>query len=164
MKKGFTLIEILVVVAIMAVLTAIVYTSFNSAKAGSRDQKRVSDISALQLGLEHYFNANGIYPTSTAALAPTYIPSVPADPQTNQPYGYFPMTRQSGSTYCTAYHLWTLFETKSSYLSSKRGFNSAAVYAAGSNGWNGFYTCGSPSATSSIDASSTASIYDVLSQ
>ncbi len=106
MKKGFTLIELLVVIAIIGILSAIVLASLNSARANSRDGKRLSDIAQLQLALESYFDACKQYPPangsnyldSNAKNSPdtcpsgvdfsTFIPSVPVYPPQGQPYVY----------------------------------------------------------------------------
>jgi prepilin-type N-terminal cleavage/methylation domain-containing protein len=37
MKKGFTLIELIVVVAILGILTSVVISSYNSAKSKSKE-------------------------------------------------------------------------------------------------------------------------------
>ena len=129
-KNGFTLIEIVVVIAIMGILTAIVYSSFDASKAQSRDQQRVSDIGSIQLSLEQYFYKNGVYPTKLIELVPTYMSSLPTPPlSTDETYDktYFPMTKTSGSSNCISYQLWTQFEQNSSYLDSKRGFNSTSL-------------------------------------
>jgi prepilin-type N-terminal cleavage/methylation domain-containing protein len=63
--KGFTLIEMIVVVAIIAILMGIVITKSSDAKAKSRDAKRISDIANMQLSLELYFDRCNQYPALT---------------------------------------------------------------------------------------------------
>jgi type II secretion system protein G len=87
--KGFTLIELLVVIAIIGILASIIMVSLGSARAKGRDAKRISDIRTIQLALEEYYNDNGTYPPTQAALysgtiSPGYIPTVPLDPKDNQ--------------------------------------------------------------------------------
>jgi type II secretion system protein G len=64
MKKGFTLIEIMVVIAILGVLIAMVSGSFVSSQKKSRDLKRKSDLSQIGKALEFYYNDRGQYPLS----------------------------------------------------------------------------------------------------
>ncbi len=87
-KTGFTLIEILVVIAIMGVLLSIVMENIGSAQARSRDHKRISDIKSLQLALEQYYDGNNIFPSDLSVLAPAYVPSIQSDPSTHAPYDY----------------------------------------------------------------------------
>jgi type II secretion system protein G len=104
-NRGFTLIELLVVIAIIGILSSVVLASLNTAREKSRDARRVSDIKQLQLALELYFDSNSSYPTSTAALATSYIPTVPEDPLSNSgsiPYDY---ERLSATTYCLGANL-----------------------------------------------------------
>lgn len=61
-KKGFTLIELMVSIAIIGILTAIITTNFTQSKAKSRDAKRVSDIAQIQLALSLYFDRCNSYP------------------------------------------------------------------------------------------------------
>lgn len=61
-EKGFTLVELLVIVAIIGVLAAIVIVALNSARVRARDARRQSDITSLQSALELYNDANNGYP------------------------------------------------------------------------------------------------------
>lgn len=91
--RGFTLVELMVVIAIMGILSSIMYANFNGTKAKSRDDKRVSDMGQLQLALEQYFNKNDVYPDGTqglGALSPDFISVIPTDPSTRANYDYVP--------------------------------------------------------------------------
>jgi len=63
-KKAFTLIELLVVIAIIGFLATLSITSLNSARASSRDSRRVADVRQMQIALEMYMNDFGRYPHS----------------------------------------------------------------------------------------------------
>ena len=151
---GFTLIEIVVVIAIMGVLTLIVYSSFDASKAQSRDQKRISDISAIQLALEQYFNKNGVYPVSLDILKPTYISDIPTDLINN----YFPLTKSSDHDVkkCISYQLWTTFERSNQYLDSKKGFDSVDSLP------NNYFECGSGHHQMNASLNENKLVYDVM--
>lgn len=61
--RGFTLVELLVVISIIAVLSSVVYANFNSARQSARDNIRKADLKDIQLALELYKAQNGRYPT-----------------------------------------------------------------------------------------------------
>lgn len=109
-KNGFTIIELIVVVAIIAVLAAIVITNVNIYMVKARDARRKADIKQIMLALEMYYADNGQYPTGSwltsnntnwatlqTALAP-YLRSLPKDPRQDtsgypyegkRAYGYY---------------------------------------------------------------------------
>jgi prepilin-type N-terminal cleavage/methylation domain-containing protein len=99
-RKGFTLIEILIVVAIIAILASVVLVGLGPTQQAGRDARRISDLSEVQNGLELYYNKNGQYPapgagTWSAGLAATLtgaginVSSVPSDPSSNRTYQYW---------------------------------------------------------------------------
>ena len=168
-NSGYTLVEVIVVISIMAVLTAIIYSSFDISKAQSRDRERVSDISVIQIALEQYFQKYGVYPVSLSSIVEgnpnesikiKFLSEIPKDPSTNKIYsestnsGYFPMTKTKDSLNCISYQLWTTFENSNSYLDSKKGFDSTSLS-------KDIYECGVEQHTG-IDASSSPLVYDVM--
>ncbi len=61
-NSGFTLIELMITIAIIALLTSIIITSAGPSRSKSRDLKRISDMGQLQLALELYFDRCKHYP------------------------------------------------------------------------------------------------------
>jgi general secretion pathway protein G len=81
-KHGFTFIELLVVVTIIAVMAAVGMVSYRSANIRSRDGKRKADLEQLRTALEIYRADNSVYPAtgSLSSLTTTYIQAIPKDP------------------------------------------------------------------------------------
>jgi prepilin-type N-terminal cleavage/methylation domain-containing protein len=70
-QKGFTIIELLIVIAIIAILALLVLNNFQGAQAKARDQQRTTDINNVHSKLEEFYNENNYYPrTFTAATFP----------------------------------------------------------------------------------------------
>lgn len=65
-KRGFTLLEALVVIAIVGILAAIAIYSLNVTRASNRDAKRVSDVSVIRAALSQYWLQKAAYPASEA--------------------------------------------------------------------------------------------------
>ena len=62
MKKSFTLIELLIVIAIVGVLTSLIIPIVGNTRAKARDAKRMEDLRQFQLALEMYYSDNNHYP------------------------------------------------------------------------------------------------------
>lgn len=65
-RKGFTLIEILIVVAIIAILASVVLVGLGPAQQSGRDARRLSDLYQIQTALGLYNNKCGGFPGSGA--------------------------------------------------------------------------------------------------
>lgn len=68
-RKGFTLVEILIVIFIIGLLSSIVLVGLSSFRARGRDARRVADLHLLQNGLELYFSKEGVYPDTNVTSA-----------------------------------------------------------------------------------------------
>lgn len=65
--KGFTLIEMLVVISLIGILVVMAVASFTSTQKQARDTVRKSDLKQYQNALEAYANlTNGLFPSRTA--------------------------------------------------------------------------------------------------
>jgi prepilin-type N-terminal cleavage/methylation domain-containing protein len=88
-KNGFTLIESMVVVAIIGTLATIVLVAMVSGIRKSRDSQRKKDIATIVSAMEQYREKNGCYPsntnsgiiTSAGTLARTLFPFLQITPQ-----------------------------------------------------------------------------------
>lgn len=86
---GFTLIELLVVISIIAILVVVSYVFYSAARAKGRDAARKAELRQIQNALVIYQDNNvGLYPEYLTDLVPEYLPAVPTDPKTGNPYLY----------------------------------------------------------------------------
>jgi prepilin-type N-terminal cleavage/methylation domain-containing protein len=112
LHKGFSIIELLVVITIIGILLAIVIANLQQARLLARDRARISDISTLQLSLAQYLNANASYPTTLSQLVPGFAPSIPNDPINSGGYVYTYTSTNANSSYCLSAGL----ESNSAYI------------------------------------------------
>ena len=80
-QRGFTLLELLVVISLIGLLVSIGAVSYTSAQKKSRDARRKGDLKALQNGFEQYFSANTAYPKDDTEAVAAVIGGLPTDPK-----------------------------------------------------------------------------------
>jgi prepilin-type N-terminal cleavage/methylation domain-containing protein len=140
-KKGFTLIEIVVVIGIIGVLTVIILPSLSDVRTRNRDTERISDIGTIQLGLLNYYSKYGYYPDSLDSASTTLKQFITdaafLDPDGN-PYEYVPLKRSG--TKCTYYHLGTTLESQTGQIDEADKFDSRVSVGADMNNyvWCGY--------------------------
>lgn len=107
-KNAFTLMELMVVIAILGVLSTLMTGNFLTSIKRSRDAQRKNDLSTIQRALEMYYEDNKTYPTGEGATnglinfgnafchpdpdgctTKTYMQKMPNDPLANRRYQYF---------------------------------------------------------------------------
>lgn len=77
-KKGFTLVELLVVMAILGILVALVAGNFRTTQLRGRDIQRKSDLKQLSEALELFYSDYGNYPPESDGR----LSACPFDPAT----------------------------------------------------------------------------------
>lgn len=105
---GFTLVELLIVIVVIAILAAISVVAYSGIQQRARDSQRVQDVKTIAQALELYYMDNGHYPASgcspscptpkkinsswattsdgtwsilESALVPECVSALPADPR-----------------------------------------------------------------------------------
>jgi general secretion pathway protein G len=88
-QAGFTLIEVMVVIVILGILSALVVPNILGRAGDARIQAAKSDIAAISQALDMYKLDNSVYPTSDQGLeALVSKPSGSPEPRNWNPNGY----------------------------------------------------------------------------
>ena len=109
-QQGFTIVELLIVIVVIAILAAISIVAYNGIQQRGRDAQRVSDLKTVYKAILNYQTINGSLPicsgyavcASTAtvpanwgrwqelAVVPSVITAIPTDPlNQDNTYGYY---------------------------------------------------------------------------
>ena len=92
-RKGFTLIEMLIVITIIALLASLILVGMGGARAKTRDARRIADLHNVMNGLELYYAKNSNYPDESnwAGLSTVLttgdigVSRIPKDPLSSSP-------------------------------------------------------------------------------
>ena len=106
-KKGFTILEILVVLSVIAILIGIAIPRFKGMQDAANVSKAKAEMKVYQAAVESYKNNTGAYPATSTTLGTTLAAATPqitaalTDPfKANTDYNY--ILSASGSYYVIA--------------------------------------------------------------
>jgi len=68
-RSGFTIVELLIVIVVIAILAAITIVAYNGIQKRAQDSRRANDIASIRKALELYRADTGTYPATNATTA-----------------------------------------------------------------------------------------------
>src|SRR5947209_17413368 len=71
-NKGFTIVELLIVIVVIGILALLVITTYSGIQQKARNSKRQTDVQNMQTQLEAFFQQNGYYPSLTDMNSSTW--------------------------------------------------------------------------------------------
>lgn len=130
--KGFSLVEILVVITIIGILASVIFSNFGGSQAQARDTDRQSNLRKLEIAIENFRRDNRVYPEGCNAgdwsghngafycscsgpgeiqsdayicgLVPMYIDELPIDDHASGDSGYVYYVNNDRSAYKLVAH------------------------------------------------------------
>jgi len=117
-KRGFTLIELVVVISVLAILSGVLVPRVNSHMKAARDARRLADIKTIRNAVEQYYMDKGEFPAANANALfggwdvsndgdfisvlkeDGYLDDMPADPINDATYHYRYHVYEAGTYSC----------------------------------------------------------------
>ncbi len=88
-NKGFTLLELLVVISIIGILVAMGAVAYSTAQKKGRNAKRIGDMKAMQAAFEQYYASAGAYHDSEATMVGAVGLTLPVEIKPNHNAYYY---------------------------------------------------------------------------
>jgi prepilin-type N-terminal cleavage/methylation domain-containing protein len=119
-QSGFSLIELLVIIAVIGILASIAIYSLSGAQRKARDSERKHNLTLFRTGLSGYYDGNNfVYPTTAGGapvgslsdagifssnpndnpIVPEQLSSLPDTPSSDAQFQYWYDANQDGSEY-----------------------------------------------------------------
>jgi prepilin-type N-terminal cleavage/methylation domain-containing protein len=125
-SRGFTVIELLIVVAVLALASVIFFIQKQNIETANRDDARRTSINAIYYSLEEvYKDENGSYPrTVSAEILPSVDPALFEDPNGieiglgESDFRYEPTNCNENA--CSGYTLRSTLEQEDDYVKTNR--------------------------------------------
>lgn len=105
-RRGFTIVELLIVIVVIGILAAIVIVAYNGVQSRAKYSREQSDMNAINKLVQMYYATNSQYPSTGGTgtwqgwsqganfipgIVPAFasvIPQMPSDPATENSYLY----------------------------------------------------------------------------
>jgi len=88
-NNGFTLIEVLVVAALISLISSIVIAEVEDSQSSARDAQRKADLNSIRSGMAIFFDNNDRFPSSYTELKNSgTMANIPEDPSENVRYPF----------------------------------------------------------------------------
>lgn len=179
-KKGFTVLELLVVLGIITIMLALVFTGLNIARRQSGDERRIANLRPVVVELREYFNICRSYPVGITQ-ADLIDPTAPCSDLINQipsktirdviPTAYDLNFNATGSDYhyqalatslpgdCTNFHMWVNLQNAGGTLLQQKSNKTSTDYAP-----SGLISCNNVTAPTQLVAADKDSdlIFDIF--
>lgn len=65
-RKGFSLVELLVVITILAIISVVAYTSFSWSTDKAKNSRRINDLASMETALQAFYTDKNYYPMPSA--------------------------------------------------------------------------------------------------
>ena len=114
LRRGFSLTELLVVVAILAILSVFLFNAIGNKRGLADDAKAKGDLDRLKISFEEYYNDHNCYPPAawfdeaddcnSGNLKP-YLNNIPCDKRTGLPY-----VLETDDTTCKTFKFYTFLK------------------------------------------------------
>ncbi len=161
-QKGFTVLELLVVVGIISILMGLVLVGLNNARRHSKDERTVSSVQTVIVGLQQFYSICREYPvalddtTQYACLGMKTLQEIIPDVASYMTAPYFYASTASDSSpnaACTGFHFGVKLDGPADGFSARSGAGLSSIYC---------NQLGISSGGNDVDASGTGSnIFDI---